>query len=419
MGSMTAKRSIFSADPIIYPALTQLNRSGGKSAPIKGLERADLSELAILVGMAGGDRGIHAAGDILTETQDGMSINDLWNSYQRWLDSWNAGRETLVNFLTWNTTASFENVWQGGSQAEFEDATEYGEPVGFRPTTTADVMGYPFKWSDLAGRFTWQFLANAPASEVDSFANAAMEADSRLVFLRVMRTLFTNTRGVNDKGQTVYPFYSGTAGDQPPTYKMTEFADSHNHFVVSGTATITAPNLEALIGLLEEHGYTANNGYNQVVMVNKAQGDTIRQFRSIANGGTGKYDFVPAANTPVFLLPTDMRTEGGRPSGTLNGLTVIGAYGNATIVEEDYMPAGYVVATVTGGAESLSNPIAFREHPTSSIRGLRLVKGRNPDYPLIDSFYVRGFGTGVRHRGAGAVMQVTTNATYAVPAQYA
>lgn len=420
MSSLKSVRSsVFHKAPLIQPARTLLGRDGGFLPGVPGMEHVDMAELGVLQGIAGGDRGFHATGDIVTQTQDGMDINELWNSYQRWLDDWNSSRDALVNFLTYNITDSFENVWQGGSQADFEDATEFGEPVGVRPTSTSAVMGYPFGWKDLAGRFTWQFLANAPASEVDSFANMAMEADNRGVFLRVMKTLFGNTRSTNKEGQTVYPFYSGAVGDLPPVYKMTTFADSHNHFVTSGNTAITPANLENLLNLLEEHGYTANNGYNQVVLVNKAQGDTIRNFRSVPNGGTGKYDFVPASNQPVFLLPTDMRTEGGRPAGSVAGLDVIGAYGNATIIQEDYIPVGYVVAMVTGGEDNLSNPIAFREHKTASLRGLRLVKGRNPDYPLIDSFYVRGYGCGVRHRGAGAVMQVTASPTYTVPAAYA
>lgn len=408
----------------VVPALTQLGRDGGSLPAVRGMERVSLASLGFIPSIAGGDRGMHAAGDILTQTQDGMPLNDLWATYQRWLDDWNTDREALVKFLTWNTTESYENFYTGGGQADFEEATEYGEPVGHRPSATYDVMGFPFKFYDLSGRFTWQYLANASAAQVDSFANMAMEADSRLVFLKVMRTLFSNTRGTNDKGQTVYPFYSGAAGDKPADYKSTTFADNHNHFVTSGTATVTAANLEALLNLLYEHGYTQQFGYNAVVLVNKAQGDRIRQFRSIANNGGvaddmhGQYDFVPAVNTPSFLLPTNMVAEGGRPAGTLNGLTVIGAYGDATIIQEDYIPAGYMVAFVTGGADSLSNPIAFREHPTTTLRGLRLVKGRQPDYPLIDSFYVRGFGTGVRNRGAGAVMQVTANATYTIPTQY-
>jgi hypothetical protein len=419
MSSMKSiRQSIFHKAPLVQPALTLLDRKGGLLGGIAGMARdASPAELGIVYA-GGGDRGFHATGDIVTQTPDGMDINELWNSYQRWLDDWNSSREALVSFLTYTTTNSFENVWQGGSQADFEDATEYGEPVAYRPTSTPAVMGFPFGWKDMAGRFTWQFLANTPAAQVDSFANMAMEADSRTVFLRVMKTLFGNTRSVNKEGQTVYPFYSGVAGDLPPQYKMTTFADSHNHFVTSGTATVTPANLEALLGLLEEHGYTKQNGYNPIVLVNKAQGNTIRNFRSTANGGTGLYDFVPAVGTPVFLLPVNMRTEGGRPPAEINGLDVIGGYSNATIVQEDYIPAGYMVAIVTGGEDNLSNPIAMRQHPTASLQGLRLAKGRNPDYPLIDSFYVRGFGCGVRHRGAGAIMQVTTNPTYTIPTAY-
>jgi hypothetical protein len=38
-----------------------------------------------------------------------------------------------------------------------------------------------------------------------------------------------------------------------------------------------------------------------------------------------------------------------------------------------------------------------------------------PDAILQDSFYARGFGVGVRHRGAAVVTQVTTNASYTPP----
>jgi hypothetical protein len=33
----------------------------------------------------------------------------------------------------------------------------------------------------------------------------------------------------------------------------------------------------------------------------------------------------------------------------------------------------------------------------------------------VDSFFVRGFGTGTRHRGAAVVAQITTNASYTAP----
>ena len=113
-----------------------------------------------------------------------------------------------------------------------------------------------------------------------------------------------------------------------------------------------------------------------------------------------------------------MIPQGTPMPGTVNGLTVVGRYGSWLIVEEDYIPVGYMVGFATGGELNATNPVGIREHQNASLRGLRLVKGREPDYPLIDSFYNRGFGTGVRHRGAGVVMQVTAAGAYTIPAAY-
>ena len=202
---------------------------------------------------------------------------------------------------------------------------------------------------------------------------------------------------------------------------LTTFADQHQHFVTSGAAVLTPAHLEALQSLVREHGYQRGRGYSLILMINEAQEGVIRNFRSTANGGSGTYDFIPSAATPGILLPVDVKLADGttRPPATLNGLDVVGTYSEMTIVKSDFIPAGYMVLFATGGPENIQNPIAIREHPNAGLRGLRLVKGRTPDYPLIDSFYNHGFGTGVRYRGAGAVMQITANANYAAPARYA
>jgi hypothetical protein len=383
----------------------------------KGMERVDLQSLGIIPGIAGGARGINARGDIVTQTADGVAINDLWTAYQDFLDAFNDLRDPLLNFLTWRTTEAREDLIGTGVQVDFEEASEYGEPVGVRPEVPpTSSMGYTFKWYDLAARFTWQFLADAPSQQIDSISNMAAEASNRLVFTTVLKTLFNNSRRVNKEGMTVYPFYSGVAGDLPPAVGATTFADSHNHFVTA--AALNPAALEALQTLLREHGYTQSNGYSLVIMINEAQEGTVRNFRSTANGGTGTYDFIPAQGTSALLLPTDLRTVGGAPPASLRGMDVVGSYWEATIVKNAFIPSGYLVAFVTGGPENIQNPIAIREHPQANLRGLRLVRGRVADYPLIDSFYAHGFGTGVRYRGAGAVMQITGGA-YTVPAAYA
>lgn len=387
--------------------------------PKRGLEGVDLQSLGIIPGIAGGARGYNAAGDVLSDTADGVPLNDLWTAYQEMLAEFNRNRDPLVSFLSWRTTKSREDLIGSGAQADFEEASEYGEPVGIRPEappTTA--FGYTFKWYDLAARFTWMFLAEAESQQVDAISNMAAEASNRLLFNTVMKTLFNTNRRTNKEGQTVYPFYSGQAGDLPPAVGTTTFADSHQHFVTSGGATLTTANLEALQTLVREHGYTSAKGYNLVLMINEAQEGVIRNFRSTANGGTGTYDFIPAQGTSALLLPTDLRVQGGAPASSYRGMETVGAYSEMTIVKNAFIPAGYVVLFATGGPDNIQNPIAIREHPKAGLRGLRLVKGRTPDYPLIDSFYQVGFGTGIRHRGAGAVMQITANATYTVPPAY-
>jgi hypothetical protein len=99
-------------------------------------------------------------------------------------------------------------------------------------------------------------------------------------------------------------------------------------------------------------------------------------------------------------------------------MTVIGSYGEWTIVQEDYIPAGYMVGFATGGQDSLTNPLGIREHANTALRGLRLVKGRSDDYPLQEAYYQRGFGVGIAQRGGAVVMKITTGA-YTIPTQYA
>lgn len=374
-----------------------------------------------IVPLVGGSmpRGIHAAGDIVTQTADGMDLNVLWNQFQAALQIYNEKRDSLVRLLTYPVTVASEDVFQSGAQAEFEDSTEYGLPVGYRPQAASATMGFDFKWKDLGGYFTWQFLAEAPASQVQAFANMAIEADNRTVFLKVMNTLFNNTRRTNKEGNVVYPFYNGQnvdAFDTPPPYGATTHAAGHNHFLTVG-ATLEPADVEGMQDHLTHHGFTKTRGNTLILMVNQAQGDAMRNWRSTANGGTGRYDFVPAQNTPSFLLPVDLRTEGAAIPSQYQGFDVIGGYGQFIVIQDDYVPASYLVAFATGGQDALPNPIAFREHSQANLRGLRLVKGRTPDYPLIDSVYNHGYGTGVRYRGSVVVAQITAGA-YSIPTQY-
>lgn len=382
-------------------------------------------QLGLVTAIAGGDRGYNTEGDVITETVDGVQLNNIWAEFQATLNIQNSRRNALVSFLTYGVNEPVETVVQFGGGEDFEEASEFGEPKSMRPNSSYFQMGFDFKWYDTATRFTWKYLAEASASQIESVHQSVLEADNRLVFNEIMRTLFRNTnRSVDIKNRpyNVYAFYNAD-GTVPPPYKTTTFDGTHNHYLVNGNATVRSTDVDAVYNHLQHHGYSKSNGAELVLMVNVQEGDVIRNFRSVPNGGTAKFDFIPATNQATFMVPqiflTGTQIVGSRPGGTFRGMDVIGSYGDFLIIQEDYIPAGYMVGFATGGDTSLTNPIGIREHARTELRGLRIVKGRVPDYPLQDSMYQRGFGTGIRQRGAGVVMQIKATGSYVAPTQYA
>lgn len=379
--------------------------------------------LGLQPGIGGGAKGYNTEGDLITQTIDGVNLNTVWRDFQASIAIRNRERQTLIDFLSYSVSQPVVTVPQFGAGDEFEEASEFGVPVGIRTEASYFQMGFPFKWYDTGIRYTWKFLADATAEQIESNHQSVLDADSRLLFKEVMRTLFRPTnRTAEIRGQAfnVYAFYNADA-TVPPEYKSVTHAGTHTHYLVSGAATIDSGDVDEVQNHLTHHGYSRENGVELILMVNVQEGDVIRQFRSIANGGTAKFDFIPSTSQPSFLLPVDLRVDPStatRPPGQLKGLNVIGAYGQFLIVQEEYVPAGYMVAFGTGGSENLTNPIGIREHANPALRGMRLVKGRRDDYPLQDSYYQRGFGAGIRQRGAGVIMQVKATGSYAAPPAY-
>lgn len=412
-------KTLYRGRELVLPA-----KATGRVAPghIDIMSPEMRKRLGLVMGVAGGARGYHTGGDVITQTADGRNLNDIWAEFQQTLNIRNTERNNLVNFLTYGVTDPVVTVPQFGNGENFEEASEFGEPVAMRPTAGYFQMGFSFKWYDTATRFTWQFLADATAEQVEAVNAQVLEADNRLMFNEIMRTLFSKanrTATIQGNAYNVYALYNAD-GTVPPPYKSYTFDGTHTHYLASGAATVVSGDLDDMYEHLYHHGFSADQGVDLVLMVNKVEGDVIRQFRSAANGGTALYDFIPAQGAPSFLLPQNFVVPGSpaRPANTLRGMKVIGSYGEFTVVQEDYIPAGYMIAFGTGGRDSLTNPIGIREHANPNLRGLRLVKGRQPDYPLQDAFYQRGFGTGIRQRGGAVVMKVTAG-TYAAPTQYA
>lgn len=364
----------------------------------------------------GAEQGFNERADVVY-AKDGTDLNEFWQEVLKTITVRNADRTDIISAMSFRTNEIMEEI-RVPSEASFERASEYGQPKGIKGTAEKFDRGYDFDFYDLAIRYTWMYIAEADRKQLQMNHNMALEADTKLQFQIVMQRLFNplNGNGFTDKNEaiTVFAAYNGD-GEVPPKYKHNSFLGTHNHYTISGNSKVTPANLDTLAEQVEEHGYTIQSGYSLILWVNKEEAKEIRTFKVDAGAA---FDFVPnpALYNGKIWVPTNGQYVGGPSGSPVKG--EIGTYGPFRIVEEAYIPAGYLVAVATGGPDNIQNPVAIREHSNAAYRGLKLIPGARSDYPLLDSYYRRGLGTGIRHRGALAIMQVKPSGTYQIPADY-
>lgn len=351
-------------------------------------------------------RGIASRADVQT-LGDGTDLTQVWNEFSAVLDVANRKRGALVDLLTFRTTNKSDIVLQAPvGTAEFELASEYGVPEAQRAEQAVLELGYDFAWNDQATRFTWQFLADATASQVAALHNASIAADSRLQYRTIMRALFNNANRTHRSTDAPIKALWNGDGTPIPDYNGNTFSGTHNHYMTTGTVDLQPRDVEDLVDNVFHHGYGEDDGAELVVLANPVEADVIAGWR--ANVGGARFDYV-SSDTSVPYLTTE-QLVGSRPAGQLKGMKISGQYGRALIAPSSLIPLGYLACVAVGGVTPV---IGLREHP--KMGGLRLIPGTQPDYPIVSSYYVHGIGAGVRQRGGAACMQVTTNAAYTPP----
>lgn len=373
----------------------------------------------------GGDgnrSGYMTEGDILTHTVDGVDLNMLWSEFIDANTIYNEHKQGMVGILTYPTLSEIELVPQIGD-FDFEEATEFGIPRGQNTNISYYQLAYDYKDYDLKLGYTWKFLRDSPAQQIEAIHTKAIQADQALVFRKVFEALFYNvsrTTIINSLQYNVLPL-ANADGWIPPAYKGTVFDGSHNHYLASGAAVVDSGDVEDSVNHLTEHGYGWDTGTQIVCFANRSEINQIRTFRfgqANNNGVTANYDFVPALGQPALIVPNAEGLLGGQAPAVWNGLRVSGSYMDVLFIEEPLLPVGYMLFLSTGGVNTDENIVGIREHVSAEWRGLRLLPGNQQRYPLIDGYYIHGFGTGVRRRTGAVVTQITTNGTYTPPTQY-
>ena len=372
-------------------------------------------------GADGNRSGYMTEGDILTRTIDGVDLNQLWSEFIDANTIYNEHKQGMVGLLTYPVMSDIELVPQIGD-FNFEEATEFGTPRKANTNISYYQLAYSYKDWDLGVGYTWKFLRDAPGQQVEAIHTKAIQADQALVFRKVMDSLFDNRSRqtiINAMQYNVFPLANGD-GWKPPSYKGVDFDGNHNHYLVSGNAVIDPGDFENSVGHLTEHGYGWDTGTQIVCFANRAEINEIRKWRfGVASQSvTANYDFVPAMGQPALLVPNAEGMLGGQAPAVWNGLRVTGSYQDVIIIEEPLLPAGYVLFLSTGGANQDENIVGIREHASPEWRGLRLLPGNQQRYPLVDGYYIHGFGTGIRRRTGAVVLQVKASGSYAPPNAY-
>lgn len=363
-------------------------------------------------------KGISTHGDVLvSRLSDGTDLNDIWAEVQDALELWNNQRSNITDLLSFKTVHVNDVVPQSWTTDSFEEATEFGIPRAIRPPSDYLKLGYPFRDFDLRTAFTWKFLREATSEQVQAHVTRALEADNKLTTNSVMDRIFNPTTRTNDWGNTVYGLWNADSM-VPPPYMGKTFDGTHTHYLVTASTTLDSTHVEALLNHVTEHGYGKRTGTTMLILLNDVDFATSRisawragvEYRS--SGPLPLHDFIPSALMPAWI--SDETIHGTTPPDKFNNLDVWGSYGGALVVKSLYIPQGYAAVVATGGPNSDVNAVGFREHVQPDYQGLRHIAGNGP-YPIQDSFYVRGFGVGVRHRAAAVVAQITTNPSYAAP----
>jgi len=365
----------------------------------------ELNIITALYGRAQGEApaGMWLQGDQIkmmpgsrSTTVDGQDINSIWVEMQARLAAFNQFADAKAALLSFPVARETEKVGVPRN-ATFQRASELGRPTKVR----VEYVGraFPLVHYDLAYGYSQEFLDYATGAQI-----TAVEASVRSAWITLRRNiilaaLFDDTNGTHE-ALTIRRLYNAD-GEVPPKFKRWTHSGSHTHYQVSAGASLADADIETLEEHLIHHGFGEGDA-QLVIHFNRAEYDDI----------AGLTNWVPAqsADRPAIVLGTVLGTT---PTAA-RGLPVQGYINRFSFVEDNDIPAGYLLAYASGGVFAPENPVGVRYHENPSARGLRLVQGPNGRYPLIDAVYDGYMGAGIRQRGAAVCMQITGGA-YTVP----
>jgi hypothetical protein len=344
--------------------------------------------------------GTHTVADLVsitTTTAVDFGLADIRAAFDRDLAAYNQVLDAMLTDLA-SPSTDRERIYGASSSGEMQRSDEFDRGAAHKAGAGSNV-GFPlYKFVKPVGWTRDHLLQNTPAA----LANTMLDIQAmhtRALRRELQRAMFLSGN-FTSRDEFVAPqidlavkrFLNADSAPIPNGPNGETFnAATHTHYDFLNGASPTAQSLTDLITDVVEHGHGSQVRLN----INAAAESAVRALTGFTAYTDPRLTLGTQANQPATRL--DISRLDNR---------AIGLFGAAEVWVRSWVPAGYVFVYDAG---SQLKPLVYRQHPVSSIRGLRIV-ATIEDYPLYADVMDSYFGFGVWTRTNGAVLYYNAGA---------
>jgi hypothetical protein len=350
---------------------------------------------------------------------------DLYIRLRQALAYYNQTADAILGLLANRTTTVQERFPFGTiGGGLLQPGAELGRALAVRPNQGAEFdVAYPIDRFRTRAIFTPEYLLRATVADVQAVTVQALIDDFNTMFRTTLAALFDNANytfidpkdiGAGAGTLTIRRLFNadGTTGNiYMGNGRLVNMA-SLNHYKVSGNAAFTNSAFLLARDTLKNVGL---NG-NIILFISEDDADDVSLLSDFVGAENAfAYDNYGIGRDPNITVPPGSET----PRAIVTYPRAIGRIRNAgQVVTLPWMPSGYIFAMDA----TSDRPLVVRESDLAQLRGFRLTGNDvvgdppldGPD-PILNKYWERVFGVGVRNRGNGVVVQITASGTYTAP----
>lgn len=382
--------------------------------------------------------------DLLDRPAAEVPQPDLYDAIQQALQVYRELTQDITGILAVTSTVAKEAYAAALPGSNFSGAGllqvrgEYGKVLATRPlqapfseVESAFEVGYPIHAFGTRAMFTPEFLLRATVRDVNNQTVIALMQDYETLFRHVLAGIFDNQNYpfLDDKvlGQNLGTFEVKRLLNADSIPGVIRYDDGStvplgaiNHYKVSGTTQFTNGTFQMAHDALVQVGMDSDIVYF-ISKNNEAEVRLLSDFVPFdppATDGPGRdpriIDPQPQGpGIPGDLPPSRSIVRSPRSIGRMRSVDA----NSGEVIILPWMPTNYLFAM----DRSADKPVVIRESDIAALRGFNLVSadGMTPaiggDKLIVNKYWQRVFGVGVRNRANGVLVQITQNATYTAP----